>query len=179
MSAMRLVALLLLLCSCLHYHGWLDAPGSRVRPEISAQHAANPWADNLGYWRGEVAQAIDRWNKAVESVGCSPLFYLSDEPEAHPIRLLAQNEWPHEDRLAGVTTASDADGVGGGIDIREMRPAKTAWPVLAHELGHAAGLGHRSDPSSVMYPEIRWTLVELPGHDVSALDDHLGCRLGG
>ncbi len=168
------ICVIVLLSGCV-YRGWEDVPSAKVRPVISALHAANTGVDNAGYWLTQVETAVNLWNVAMESVGCSALFELSpDDPEAHEVRLLPGSDWPHEKNVIGCTYADVPDRERGYIDILERRPDRSAIPVLLHELGHAAGLPHDEGHDTVMTPKV--PDLYAPGEtDVRNVGELLGC----
>jgi predicted Zn-dependent protease len=55
------------------------------------------------------------------------------------------------------------------INIYEFMNNTQLVRVLAHEFGHSIGLGHNSDPDSIMYPENTATTISLSTEDKAAL----------
>lgn len=55
------------------------------------------------------------------------------------------------------------------IDIYEFTSHTQLVRVLAHEFGHALGLGHNTNPESIMYSENTATIIALSPEDKSAL----------
>ncbi len=55
------------------------------------------------------------------------------------------------------------------INIYEFTNHTQLVRVLAHEFGHSLGLGHNSNPDSIMYPENTSTSLVLSADDKSAL----------
>lgn len=55
------------------------------------------------------------------------------------------------------------------IDIYEFTSHTQLVRVLAHEFGHSLGLGHNTDPESIMYPENSATVIALSPEDKAAL----------
>ena len=57
------------------------------------------------------------------------------------------------------------------IDVYQFYDYRELVIVLAHEMGHALGLGHASDPASIMYPKIGEQSLELSAEDISMLKE--------
>ena len=63
-----------------------------------------------------------------------------------------------------------------GIDGNSEGP--DLFSVALHEAGHAFGLGHSDDPSSIMYEHLGTTVTEFPEVDILALQELYGVRTG-
>lgn len=62
-----------------------------------------------------------------------------------------------------------ADGDSEQITVYTFESREELVRVLAHELGHALGIGHTEDPESLMYPYNFGTSVSLSEEDRAAL----------
>jgi len=72
-----------------------------------------------------------------------------------------------------------SDGRQKSITIYQFRDAADLRLVLAHEMGHALGIGHLSEPASIMYylmGEQNMDSLRLTGEDVEAVKDVCGIK---
>jgi hypothetical protein len=72
-----------------------------------------------------------------------------------------------------------ADSSGKSIDIYEFIGASQLERVLAHEFGHAIGLGHNDDPASIMYAENESGNLAPTADDLAALKSVCGSEIKG
>ncbi|KKU03382.1 MAG: Matrixin superfamily protein [Candidatus Amesbacteria bacterium GW2011_GWB1_47_26] len=62
------------------------------------------------------------------------------------------------------------DSGTNSIDIFFITDKNELVHTLAHEFGHARGLGHLDDPQAIMYPQTSTTITATPG-DVTSLEN--------
>lgn len=58
------------------------------------------------------------------------------------------------------------DGSGRRINVFQFSNHEDLVRILAHEMGHALGLGHGTNPESIMYPEVGTQPLRLSGEDI-------------
>lgn len=68
------------------------------------------------------------------------------------------------------------DSSGVRIDIYEFGDEAKLIRVLAHELGHALGLGHNSNPDSIMYELNQSAKMGLSVEDLQAVEERCGIK---
>lgn len=78
----------------------------------------------------------------------------------------------NSDGLTGTTFEEGvyiSDRTGKRIDIFQFDDETTFTRVVAHELGHALGIGHNDDPFSIMNPLNQERNLSLSGADLAAM----------
>lgn len=86
----------------------------------------------------EVNEAVDRLNRMIE--------------ENNTMIDRYNEEFSGENRFTKATYRNSPSG--GTITVNQFLNKRDLILVLAHELGHALGLGHGENPESVMYPQL-------------------------
>jgi hypothetical protein len=108
--------------------------------------------------RAEVNDLANRINQRIKDYND-----LIDEANAniHVINQSAGQEFDEGEYIS--------DSSGKRINIYEFENKNELERVLAHEFGHALGLGHDSNPDSIMYYLNKSTNMELTAEDKEAL----------
>ncbi len=70
-----------------------------------------------------------------------------------------------------------SDGTNRKIDIFEFDTYEQLVRVLAHEMGHAIGIGHLEDPNSMMYEKNSSKSLSLTQPDIAALNVQCGLQI--
>ncbi len=146
--------ILLLLTAC---NGWGDTldPVNRVKGVDDA------------VWHSEVSQASNSWRDMMKD-GCYPFHIARDGECGNHITLIPQDDWDHGDDVGGIEYT-----FGGYIEIVGDSPYYRQ-PILMHEIGHAMGLEHDSNPLSIMYPTILGDTQPSP-NDIRNAERVMGC----
>lgn len=134
------VALFVAIMTGCNSFGW-----SLPAPLRTTSNAASMPAED---WRTHVTFSTGLWNAAL---GCAP-FVVDDSPDAHAVNYIAFDSWKHGNDAGLYLDDEDErsiDGLGR-IEIRERVDGSATTGILLHELGHALGLSHEDDSSSIM-----------------------------
>jgi hypothetical protein len=165
----------------LYGNGWPQGGGG---VELRYHIANSPGDIPLEQAAAEIRRALGEWTKhgnvrfvpSVDGQGEATIairFARGSHGDAYPFdgpgRVLAHTFYPsppNPEPLAG-DMHLDADetwGIGVNTDV---------YTVVLHELGHALGIGHSSQPGAVMYPYYR-SLSALSSDDIAAVQSLYG-----
>jgi predicted Zn-dependent protease len=159
-----------------------------------ASDASDPFSDAIsGSYQGAVEWALQQWS----SVAPLTFTQIADSPDyshAADIRIgfgvlntastgvIGQTNlrWDSAGNLLPdeVVRLEDpaqlALSLGGGGTYTYTGTAATLQQVVLHEIGHALGLGHASDPQAVMYPSVGPSNQTLDPADVAGIQSLYG-----
>jgi hypothetical protein len=151
------------------------------------------WAGGAGDWNNEVATAFALWDvnlslhfvqvSSPDAANIVVTFGALDGPYnqvgytnysyniSSPYNILTKSTVTID---SGETwqwsAAANAYVLGSGVSFTE---------VVTHELGHALGLGHSDDPSSIMYPVLTTSIVAPSSSDLAYIEGIYGTASGG
>jgi peptidoglycan hydrolase CwlO-like protein len=121
------------------------APQDVYNGLVAKQHSLQQEATQLSQMADQLNQSTDAYNQQIQQLNQKVNNYnnvLSYKPEE------------------GLYTK---DGTNEKIDIYFNNSRMELVHTLAHEMGHSLGLGHNSNPESIMYPETN--LITTPSVD--------------
>lgn len=154
-------------------------------------------AQRVNLWQDELQQLIDRYNADIADFNqrqaelnnqvsmrntlAAEHAQLANEQSAEIRRTQAQWQRDNQETSAGVhginirTRNNRVTVIEERIDVYTVRDKTTLFAVLAHEFGHAVGIGHVQGAHSIMSAQLEGELADsvprqLSRHDLNALD---------
>lgn len=166
------------------------APGLGWRQDVSERGAALHWTrgelrfsvsaeapQGVARWRGPIASAVEAWQAPV----CTRLRFVEAPPGADAdVRItIRSTAWPFADDDGGSAQVESDPQTGEiarvDVALNDLRPEAAERDycehVVAHELGHALGLTHGIERTSLMYAGMdgRHRGAPLPAGEVAAI----------
>ena len=141
---------------------WPDRRLNAIRVWIDRDPRVAGWDPE---YYAAAARAFEEWRLAGFPVAMDVLL----DPSNTDIRILWREQFSavDDDQIGVTSRRRDANGwiVSAEITIAthdkdgEKLPASTIFGVARHEVGHALGLAHSTNPNDVMYPFSRATVI--------------------
>jgi hypothetical protein len=136
---MKTIVLALLLMGCAGRY----TIGNRVEVRVSKAYDALARAQ----FTAKVAEAAVNWHQALPS--CRAPFPLQGEGTPMVVLLVPPSEWGFGGNSIGFTPTKDTVYVKGPVP---GQPLGFIVDIVTHEFGHAVGLLHTNDETSIMGP---------------------------